>query len=88
MPLLSGTFFSSFLAPSVFPFFVGFAMIFFLQKVCVPYFTATYCNRRAKREITAYLSGQVATTGLTLARWDAREEPKSRRYDFSNSVVD
>jgi hypothetical protein len=31
-PALSGTFFSSFFAPSAFPFFVGFAMIFFLRK--------------------------------------------------------
>lgn len=63
-----GTFFSSFFAPSVFPFFVGFAMIFFLQEFCVSDFAAIYCNRRAKLEKGAHLSLRTAITQLTPAR--------------------
>ena len=41
---ISGTFFSSFLEPSVLPFFAGFAivaMIFFLQRFCIAWFAST-----------------------------------------------
>jgi hypothetical protein len=64
--IISGTFFSSFLELSVFPFFAGFAaaMFFFLQEFCVSWFAVSYCNPCAKPEVSAESRGGLQPQDL------------------------